>query len=87
MADTIDFNPQFDGNVANELNRRAGANETRDSFFRYWNYQKYCYINISVTEGQSGTAITPEESMTIGDKVETEGPLSYYCGCVSCSCN
>ena len=56
---TIDFNPKFDGNVANELNRRADANNIRDSFFRYWNYQKYCYINISVTEGQSETAVTP----------------------------
>lgn len=73
MADTIDFNPPFDGNVKDELDRRAGANETRDSFFRYWNYQKYCYINISVTEGQSGTAITPEESMTIGDSEAPTG--------------
>ena len=73
MADTIDFNPPFDGNVKDELDRRAGANETRDSFFRYWNYQKYCYINISVTEGQSGTAVTPEESMTIGDSEAPTG--------------
>lgn len=73
VENTIDFNPPFDDNVANELNRRAGANEVRDSFFRYWNYQKYCYINISVTEGQSGTAITPEESMTIGDSEAPTG--------------
>ncbi len=70
---TIDFNPKFDGNVANELNRRADANETRDAFFRYWNYQKYCYINISVTVGQSGTAITPEVSMAIGDSEAPTG--------------
>ena len=70
---TIDFNPEFDGNVKDELNRRADANETRDSFFRYWNYQKYCYINISVTEGQSGTAITPEVSMAIGDSKAPTG--------------
>ena len=73
MADTIDFNPQFDDNVAKELNRRAGANETRDAFFRYWNYQKYCFINISVTEGKSGTAITPEVSMIIGDREAPTG--------------
>jgi hypothetical protein len=70
---TIDFNPKFDGNVANELNRRADANNIRDSFFRYWNYQKYCYINISVTEGQSETAVTPEVSMVIGDRKAPTG--------------
>ena len=75
VDNTIDFNPPFDGNVANELNRRAGANETRDAFFRYWNYQKYCFINISVTEGQSQTAITPEESMVIGD---SEAPTGSF---------
>lgn len=73
MADTIDFNPPFDEKVANELNRRAGANETRDTFFRYWNYQKYCFINISVTKGQSQTAITPEVSMDIGDSEAPTG--------------
>ena len=73
MADTIDFNPPFDGNVKDELNRRADANETRGAFFRYWNYQKYCYINISVTEGQSGTAITPEVSMVVGDSEAPTG--------------
>ena len=70
---TIDFNPKFDGNVAKELNRRADANNIRDSFFRYWNYQKYCYINISVTEGQSETAVTPEVSMAIGDSKAPTG--------------
>ena len=70
---TIDFNPEFDGNVKDELNRRADANNIRDSFFRYWNYQKYCYINISVTEGQSETAVTPEVSMVIGDRKAPTG--------------
>ena len=72
-GNTIDFNPKFDDNVTKELNRRADANETRDAFFRYWNYQKYCYINISVTEGQSATAITPEVSMAIGDSEAPTG--------------
>ena len=35
VENTIDFNPPFDGNVANELNRRAGANETIITFCTY----------------------------------------------------
>ena len=91
MADDkngIDFNPVFNTDVANELNDRksAASGVTRDDFFRYWNYKKYCYVNISITPNVSGTAIIPTTQLVIGDNTApvgkfitpTKGGLDMY---------
>ena len=91
MADDkngIDFNPVFNTDVANELNDRtsAASGVTRDDFFRYWNYKKYCYVNISIKANVSGTAIVPTTSLVIGDntapvgkfRTPTKGGLDMY---------
>ena len=85
---TIDFNPIFNTDVANELNDRtsAASGVTRDDFFRYWNYKKYCYVNISIKANVSGTAIVPTTSLVIGDntapvgkfRTPTKGGLDMY---------
>ena len=85
---TIDFNPIFNIDVANELNDRtsAASGVTRDDFFRYWNYKKYCYVNISIKANVSGTAIVPTTSLVIGDntapvgkfRTPTKGGLDMY---------
>jgi hypothetical protein len=75
---TIDFNPIFNIDVANELNDRtsAASGVTRDDFFRYWNYKKYCYVNISIKANVSGTAIVPTTSLVIGDNTAPVGKFT-----------
>ena len=86
MAAAPNLNPIFPSAVADELKRREGANELRDDFFKYWNYKKYCYVNVSTT-GESGTALTAAAE-NIGDSTaptgggtslyDTEGPIRRF---------
>ena len=72
------LNPKFNTDVAAELNRREGANALRNNFFKYWNYKKYCFVNVSIIEGKTGTALTAE-GMKIGDSTApTGGGTSLY---------
>jgi hypothetical protein len=68
MADT--FNKPFPPKAISELDRRS--NLPKD-----WMYRKYATISITTT-GNTSTVICSEAGFTIGDKVETEGPLSLY---------
>lgn len=78
MAEAPNLNPIFPEVVAKELNRRADANETRDEFFKYWNYKKYCYVNVSIIAGETGTVLTAAY-MGIGDSTApTGGGTSLY---------
>jgi hypothetical protein len=78
MANTLDFNPEFPPKVKTELEKReAAANGVnRDDFFKYWNYKKYCYVNISITANVSGTAIIPTTSLVIGDNAASVGKFT-----------
>jgi len=68
MADI--FNIDFPEKATEELNRRSELpNE--------WMYRKYATVSIRTT-GNTSTVICSEAGFTIGDKVETEGPLSLY---------
>jgi hypothetical protein len=78
MAEAPNLNPIFPTAVADELKRREGANELRDDFFKYWNYKKYCYVNVSIIAGETGTVLTAAE-MKIGDSTApTGGGTSLY---------
>jgi hypothetical protein len=68
MADT--FNKDFPPEAAAELDRRS-------EFSKDWMYRKYATISIRTT-GNTSTIICSEADFIIGDKVETEGPLSLY---------
>lgn len=70
----IDFNPQFPGDISNELNNRADAIRNREVS---WNYKKYAYINVRTT-GNSKTILC-SKSFSIGDSSATKaGHLSMY---------
>ena len=78
MAEAPNLNPTFPSAVADELKLREGANELRDDFFKYWNYKKYCYVNVSIIAGETGTVLTAAE-MKIGDSTApTGGGTSLY---------
>jgi len=68
MADT--FNKPFPPKAFDELDRRSKLPKD-------WMYRKYATISITTT-GNTSTVICSEAGFTIGDKVETEGPLSLY---------
>lgn len=68
MADM--FNKDFPPTAAAELDRRS-------KLTKEWMYKKYATISIRTT-GNTSTIICSEADFIIGDKIETEGPLSLY---------